>query len=402
MTITTRFQIVFLCAASVAAAPPLRTDRHLIAELGGPKAGTGLAFSPDGKWLLATGYEEGAEFASIVTKWDVRTGKALARFPFHRDIPVFRLAVSPSGKTFAASDSRGKVFVCDSTTGKIRCSYKQSENDGWFLALLAFLDEDHVLSIDGDGIGLKRNTRDKDTKIYRIGKPAELNAVTLSPRGGLLAFIDKSHLHIRGKDLGTDLLSLDLDLGHGRGRAFAVTDDGAFALASDESTGLVLYDLKGRRLIAGWQGHASVERKKPGRKGGSVIYMIHDPKTKKIIEMRMLREGEEVADEEKVRIVNPQTGNALVLRKIPDSEKVEEIVNGVAQIAALPGRNVFVTSDYLGYIRFWDAKGDKLAEVRRHPHSVHTLAVSPDGKVLATAGKQQPIVLWDLEKILAK
>ena len=268
MTITTRFQIVFLCAASVAAAPPLQTDRHLIAEMGGPNTGAELAFSPDGKWLLATGCEEGSEFASVVTKWDVRTGKALARFPFQRDIPVFRLAVSPSGKAFAAGVSRGKVFVCDSTTGKIRCSYKQSENDGWSVALLAFLDEDHVLSVDGYGIGLKRNVRDKDTKVYRIGKPGELGAVTLSPRGGLLAFTDKSHLHLRGNDLGRDLLSLDLDLGDGRDRAFAVTDDGAYAMASDDSTGLLLYDLKGEKLIVGWQGHDSVERKKPARKGG--------------------------------------------------------------------------------------------------------------------------------------
>ena len=128
--------------------------------------------------------------------------------------------------------------------------------------------------------------------------------------------------------------------------------------------------------------------------------MIPDPKTKKPIEWRIVREGEEVADDEKHRIVNPQTGNALVLRKIPESEKGEDFVNCVVQIAALPGRNVFVTSDRLGYIRFWDAKGDKLAEVRRHPRSVYTLAVSPDGKVLATAGKRQPIALWDLEKIL--
>ena len=131
MDITTRFQIVFLCAASVAAAPPLRTDRHMIAELGGPNTRAEVAFSPDGKWLLATGGEEGAKFASVVTKWDVRTGKALARFPFQRDIPVFKLAVSPSGKAFAACNSDGKVFVCDSTTGKIRCSYKQSENNDW-------------------------------------------------------------------------------------------------------------------------------------------------------------------------------------------------------------------------------------------------------------------------------
>ena len=169
-----RFPIVLLSAALLAAAPPPRADRHVIAELVGPKIGRGLAISPDGKWLLATAHEKDAEYASVVVKWDVRTRKILAKFPFERGTPVFSLAIAPSGKAFAAGNSHGKIFVCDSTTGKVRFSYNQSENDGWSLKLLTFLDEEHVFSVDGDGIGLKRNTRTKNAGIYRIGKLTEL------------------------------------------------------------------------------------------------------------------------------------------------------------------------------------------------------------------------------------
>ena len=41
------------------------------------------------------------------------------------------------------------------------------------------------------------------------------------------------------------------------------------------------------------------------------------------------------------------------------------------------------------------------AEVRRDPRLVSSLTVSPDNKLLATGGAQQPIVIWDLEKCLA-
>jgi WD40 repeat protein len=71
-------------------------------------------------------------------------------------------------------------------------------------------------------------------------------------------------------------------------------------------------------------------------------------------------------------------------------------------VLALPGRKAFVTSDAAGFIKFWNHQGEMLTQVRRHRTTITALAVSPDNAILATAGETQPIVLWDLDRILKK
>lgn len=71
-------------------------------------------------------------------------------------------------------------------------------------------------------------------------------------------------------------------------------------------------------------------------------------------------------------------------------------------VLALPGRNAFVTSDAAGFIKFWNHRGELLTQVRRHRSTITALAVSPDKSILATAGETQPIVLWDLDRVLKK
>ena len=336
---TWRILIAFLSLALIAAAPPPRGDPRLIGELGVADRDHCPAFSPDGTWLLTAGDEEVAgESSYFVTKWDVRTRKVLARFPVE-SIPGYgssRLTVSPSGKTFAYCDGKGKVVVRDSSTGKTVFSYRQWEDGTTDGDLLTFLDDDHIFSVDSDGIGQKRNIRNGRTELHRIGVVGTMHGIALSPRKGLLAYITGAELFVVKADLKKDGDSFKHGMNYTR-RPLAITDDGAYALAGHRFGGLALFDVKGKKLIRRWQGH---------------------------------QYGED---------------EALVL-----------------QIKAIPGRNVFVTTDTVGTIRFWGTKGERLAEVRRYIGEMHPLAVSPDGKVLATGGEEQPIVLWDLEKILPK
>ncbi len=72
-----------------------------------------LSFSPDGKFLAATGHE------GILTVWDLRTGKASEPFPTEglADGP---LAFSPDGNTIATSGSGKVLHFWDRTTGRDR------------------------------------------------------------------------------------------------------------------------------------------------------------------------------------------------------------------------------------------------------------------------------------------
>src|SRR5262249_26713615 len=75
--------------------------RFAVAE--GRRRVGGLAFSPDGKWIVS-----GVEDTSVRV-WEAATGKRVARFDGH-DSPVEQVAVAPDGR-FAFS-AGGDGFVC--------------------------------------------------------------------------------------------------------------------------------------------------------------------------------------------------------------------------------------------------------------------------------------------------
>jgi WD40 repeat protein len=81
-----------------------------------------VAFSPDGS-LLASGGRDAKWKKAEVKLWDLRTRTELASLPGVAD-PVSRLAFSPDGKTIAVGDIRGRVFLWDVASKKVRVCLK--------------------------------------------------------------------------------------------------------------------------------------------------------------------------------------------------------------------------------------------------------------------------------------
>jgi WD40 repeat protein len=76
----------------------------------------------------------------------------------------------------------------------------------------------------------------------------------------------------------------------------------------------------------------------------------------------------------------------------------ERTIYGLVTLPELQG---FVTSGAEGDIKLWDSAGKLIVSVEcRYRHAVTALAVSPDHTLLATAGEQQRIVLWDIKALL--
>ncbi|MFI6498187.1 AAA family ATPase [Nonomuraea typhae] len=67
-------------------------------------------------------------------------------------------------------------------------------------------------------------------------------------------------------------------------------------------------------------------------------------------------------------------------------------------LALSPDGRMLATGDNVGGIRLWDASGAKTSPVKLpgHTGSVTSLAFSPDGSTLAGAGTDQSVRLWDL------
>jgi WD40 repeat protein len=87
-----------------------------------------LAFSPDGKRLLATAKERPKDPAaqavwdrpySAVTVWDAGTGRLLRACRGEKGFQ-WSMAVSPDGKTVAAQQDSGNVWIWDSTSGDLK------------------------------------------------------------------------------------------------------------------------------------------------------------------------------------------------------------------------------------------------------------------------------------------
>src|SRR5262249_43662290 len=70
---------------------------------------------------------------------------------------------------------------------------------------------------------------------------------------------------------------------------------------------------------------------------------------------------------------------------------------GVWSIAISPDGRMLATGMQSGEIKLWEiASGKERTVLRKHNHGVVSLAFSPDGQVLASGGRDKAVKLWDL------
>jgi WD40 repeat protein len=91
------------------------------------------------------------------------------------------------------------------------------------------------------------------------------------------------------------------------------------------------------------------------------------------------------------RLWDPANGKELFVLKHP---------NVVDAVAFNPGGDQLATCGHDGVVRFWDvAKGTQIREIKAHTTAnltaIYCLAWSKDGKQIATGGLDQSIKLWD-------
>lgn len=64
---------------------------------------------------------------------------------------------------------------------------------------------------------------------------------------------------------------------------------------------------------------------------------------------------------------------------------------------ALTAEGALIAALAAGYLRVWDAAGHAVRTVRAHGEAVRCLALSPDGRRLATGSSDRAIRLWDVQ-----
>jgi WD40 repeat protein len=151
-----------------------------------------LAFSPDGKWLAATGGSPG-RFGEVQV-WDVAKKRLKMSVPVTFDT-VYGASWSPDGTKIAFGCADNSVRAIDAATGK-QVLFQGGHGD-WVLGTVFSKDGSHLVSI----------SRDRSMKLTEVGTERLVDNITsITPgalKGGLLAvdrYPGKDDLLIGGAD----------------------------------------------------------------------------------------------------------------------------------------------------------------------------------------------------------
>lgn len=378
---------------------------------------SGIAYAPDGK-ALVTGVEGGG-----LQVWDPQTGKPLRRidagieslrdFAFRRDGKV----LAAVGFTFDAERRQVlRVLSLSDFAGGQRLRRIEWEDNAEIRCLAFAPDGTSIATGSGDGILRLWDVESEDELLkLKLGQ-VDVQAVAFSPDASTLAACSRDGsgnnnlIHLIDLDRGLETRAL---AGHERPiRTMTFSPDGKILASGAEEEVVILWDVASgrelRRLDGGNSFHGTVAFSPDGTSvaasGGDGIVTIWEVATgrrRRRIEstrswyglMAFSPDGKTIASNSGpvLHLWDVETGRDRI-------EMAEAHELDVTRLLCADGGRTLITGSDDGTARVWDLATGRQRAVLKHEGSVRALALSPDGRFLATGAHQADsgVHLWEL------
>jgi WD40 repeat protein len=324
---------------------------RLRARLSGKQRVASLAVSPDGKTLATGGLD-------ALRLWDIESGKLL----LEREDPLGAVAWSLDGKTLVVADRyESYIAIWDAATRTSRREIRPMSLPPPKAGRVAPPEPKpvHVQSIavseKGDlvgaglGDGSARVWRSRDGKEWRTftGFTSSILSVTFTRDGKLFIAADQDSVHVYALATGKERFVYPLGFS---GRVTLLPDQRTLSISTVK--GVIFWDVTTGKEIRRFDG---VTPNAMAVEAGG---------------------GRFAATESHGVIVWDLASGAEVTR-------IERHAPGVRAVAWVPGSTTFVSGSWDETVRVWDTETGTLRHTFRDEDSVHSVAASPDGKLVA-------------------
>lgn len=336
-----------------------------------------VAFSPDGA-LLASGSED-----QQIKLWDVRNGQEHLNLLRKNSVSITGLAFSPDGKSLVSVDKADHVVLWDTETGKERLTIQGPLG----------------LSVTGvifspDGKNLAGGSRDTGIWLWNVRTGQKLfdskaqtdgaiNKVLFSPNGAFLAGVTQNN-RILVWDALTGILNQAMD-----GQIdFAFSPDGRIIAGINQINEIKIWDLSPntQRFTA-----RSVVLSPLTGSGQDGLTLANN---------QLNSTQSALTDSPTVNQTGTPNGIAQITGTI-GSNRVSTVTNqqvrkyawkGITALAISPDGKLFASAGNDGRVQLWDpANGRKLRSLSTHRSAVTGVAFSSDGKRLISVGRDTEI-----------